>query len=174
MNKIIELTQGQVAIVDDQDFEFLKQFKWIASYDKKLKGYYAVRNKHIGTFNGKQKKKAVQMHREIMELRLNRKLDKLELIDHVNHNPLDNRYENLRIVSNRQNQQNRKDCTSSKFSGVYWEKQCGKWKAQIQLNGKRKHLGLFSDEREAAKAYEKACREMVGEELVCKVNRGVV
>ena len=73
------------------------------------------------------------------------------MIDHVNGNPLNNRIENLRIVTNQQNNFNRK---SSK--GYRWHKQNKKWLSQIKINGKNKHLGCFESEEEAREAYLKA------------------
>lgn len=169
MVKTIKLTQDQFAIVDDEDYEYLNQWPWCAAYSKSISGFYAQRNQNIGTINGKQK--TIRMHRAIMGRILGRELKRTEVIDHINHDPLDNTRENLRIVSTRQNNQNKKSKTSSKYPGVCWNKQRNKWKAYITLNGKQKHLGYFMDEREAAKAYEKACRTYVGEELICKSNK---
>jgi len=171
MVKKIPLTQGQYALVNDEYFEFLNQWKWHAANHKRLRGYYA---KSSQSTNGTGcKRKSVMMHRLIMENALGRNLNQGEVIDHMNHDTLDNRRENLRIVSTRQNMQNLKRKTTSKYPGVYWNKQKNKWLAHIMVNGKNKHLGLFIDEREAAKAYERACRELAGEELVCKT-KGVV
>jgi hypothetical protein len=168
MVKTINLTQNKEALVSDEDFEFLNQNKWCAHKQPKLKGFYAVKAQNIGRINGRRKQKTVHMHRLIMEKTLGRDLKRSEKIDHINHNPLDNRRENLRIATHRQNLQNQKRKTTSKYPGVYWHKQGKKWLAQIKLNGKRKYLGLFTDEREAAKAYEKAVRENCNEELICK------
>lgn len=168
MVKKIPLTQGKFALVDDEDFEWLNQFKWHVQYQPTIDGFYARRNQYIGYFNGKQKQKMIFMHRLIMERVIGHELQRSEFTDHINHDPVDNRRENLRIVSNRQNQQNQKNKKSSKYPGVYWYKQDKKWRAKIKLNGKSKHLGSFIDERDAAMAYERACRGIVGEELVCK------
>jgi hypothetical protein len=168
MVKKIELTQGQVAIVDNIDFDYLNQWKWCADYNLKSKGYYAMRTKHLGVVDGKRKQKRIRMHRVVIEHIFGRELQRKEFIDHINHDPLDNRRQNLRVVSHRQNLQNQKRKTTSKYPGVCWSNATQKWRAYIHLNGKLKSLGYHSDEREAAKAYEKACRELVGEELVCK------
>ena len=84
-------------------------------------------------------------------------------IDHININPLDNRIENLRVVNNSQNSRNRnkkKNC-SSQYKGVCWDKQKNKWKANIAIDGKSKHLGQFDTEEEAAEAYKKKCNEIM-------------
>lgn len=168
MTKTLKLTQKQVAMVDNIDFEYLNQYNWSAAYNNHIKGFYAVRCKYIGMINGKKKNKMTRMHRLIMEKTLGRELKESEIVDHINHDPLDNRRKNLRVVSQRQNHQNLKSNQTSKYPGVFWEKNVKKWRAKIEIEGKQKHLGLFTNEREAAKAYEQACRELVGEELVCK------
>ena len=82
--------------------------------------------------------------------------------DHIDGNPLNNQRDNLRICSSRENNQNHrhKSATrnySSKYPGVYWHKRAEKWMAYIKINKKRKHLGLFLIEEEAAKAYQNVC-----------------
>lgn len=171
MVKKIALTRGQYALVDDEDFEFLNQWKWYAKYDVYIKGFYALRSQHVGCIDGKRRRKNIRMHRLIMERIIGRALEQKELIDHKNHDPLNNCRENLRIASTRQNGQNMKRKTKSKYPGVDWNPSSKKWRARIQINGKSKHLGVFIDEREAAKAYEKAVREKCNEELICKSNR---
>lgn len=166
MVKTIKLTQGQVALVDDEDYDYLNQHKWCAHYAPNIKNYYGERrskkteNKQQGT---------IKMHRFIVEHILNRELKSNEIIDHINHNTLDNTRNNLRIVSARQNAQNRKNKGISNYPGVVWVDQCKKWKARFTLNNKEIHLGHFDNEKDAAKAYEKACRK-IGEELICKRN----
>jgi len=68
-------------------------------------------------------------------------------IDHINNNSLDNRIENLRILTNQQNLWN----TNAK--GYYWNKQNNKWQAQIKINNKKKYLGIFTEEEDARQAY---------------------
>ena len=71
-------------------------------------------------------------------------------IDHINVNSLDNRIENLRILTNQQNQWN----TNAK--GYNWCKRRNKWRAQININGKRTNLGSFTEEEDAKNAYLEA------------------
>lgn len=164
--KEISLTRGQVTIVDDEDYEYLNQWKWTADFDLHTKSYYAIRKQRSTKLN--QKQKFIRMHRLIMNA------PKGKVVDHINHDTLDNRKENLRIVSIRQNMQNKKIKGISKYRGVHWDKKANKWRASISINNKTKELGRFEGtlkgEREAAKAYERACREL-GEELVCKINK---
>ena len=78
-------------------------------------------------------------------------------IDHINGNRLDNRLENLHLVNPRENQQNRALHRETGRLGYYWNKQLNKWQAQIRINRKLIHLGVFSNENEAKQAYNIAC-----------------
>ncbi len=77
--------------------------------------------------------------------------------DHINGNGLDNRRENLRVVTHRKNAQNRHTPKSSKYPGVTWHKSARKWQAQIRVAGKKHHLGLYEDEETAGIVYAMAC-----------------
>ena len=157
--KPIFLTQGQIALVDNEDFDYLNQFNWAAQYNTKTKSYYAIRSKCCGYFDGKQKKKTLRMHRLIMDA------EKGIEIDHINHDTLDNRKENLRIVTTRQNNQNRSGNFSSKYPGVSWNKRENKWRSYIRIGDKQKHLGYFKDEDKAFQAYKNALSNL-GEVLI--------
>ena len=78
------------------------------------------------------------------------------VIDHINEVKTDNRLENLQVISFRENVSRSRKNSISKYTGVVWHKVAGKWKAQIHIKGKNKHLGLFTSELEASKAYQKA------------------
>lgn len=152
--KTIVLTQGQVALVDDVDFEALSQFRWCAQWNIYTKSYYAVRvsGSRVGGI-----RKLFCMHRVIMGVvDAGRGIQ----IDHRNHNTLDNRRKNLKPTGARGNQSNRKGKAqgrySSRYVGVAWYKAKQKWRAQIQLDGKQKFLGFFSIEEDAAAAYQQA------------------
>lgn len=86
-------------------------------------------------------------------------------IDHINTNQMDNRVENLRVSTHMQNCMNRGINKNNKtgMKGVSWHKQKGKYRAQIQINGKFKSLGLYSDINDAAIAYDAAAIKYVGE-----------
>lgn len=83
-------------------------------------------------------------------------------IDHRNGVRHDNRIENLREATRRENMQNQRAARvsnlSSRFIGVNWMKTKAKWRAEIRINGKKKHLGLFEVEADAAAAYIEAKR----------------
>ncbi len=85
------------------------------------------------------------MHRVILDCPSN-----LE-VDHKNHNGLDNRRSNIRVVTRSQNQHN-KTINSKKVTGVYFDEKTGKWRASIGLNGKRFHIGYFTLKKDAINA----------------------
>lgn len=153
--KKIPLTQGQFAIVDDEDYEKLSQYKWYA-HKTSYGTYMAVRAKRFG-----RQVRHISMHRQILGL----KKGDGKIIDHINHNTLDNCRCNIRICTQSQNLQNMKPRKnhSSIFKGVYWNKKAKKWHAQIRNYGQLIHLGLFNSEIKAAKIYDKAARKLFGE-----------
>lgn len=151
--KEIKLTQGLVALVDDEDFERLNQFKWHAH--KEGNTYYA---------NGGYCRDGVRIRFKMHRLILNITDPKIE-IDHKDRNGLNNQKENLRTCIHSQNTANvtsHKD-SSSKFLGVSWDGDRNKWKAQICFQGRNKFIGRFSSEEEAALVYNKKATEFHGE-----------
>jgi len=144
MKKIL-LSQGQFALVDNEDFELIKNFRWYAAQAHNKKTWYA---RHSITGGG-----CILMHRLILKLKKNDK----RLIDHKNRNGLDNRRRNLRIASHSLNRYNCKKRADNKsgYVGVNLHKQSGKWRARIGKDNNRKSLGLFIDPTEAAIAYDK-------------------
>lgn len=157
--KKIKLTQNKFTIVDDEDFDWLNQYKWYAL--KAPNTYYAVRNFTVL----KNKRKKIYVHRLILEKNIKRKLEVWECIDHINDNGLDNRKLNLRICNNQQNQFNsrKQKNTTSKYKGVLWHNRDKKWMSYIYYNNKSKYLGYYSSEVEAAKIYDKTAKELFGE-----------
>jgi hypothetical protein len=104
---------------------------------------------------GSQKNKRV--HQLVAIVFLNHKLCGQELV--VNHKKFirsDNRVENLEIVTNRENTNQKHMESTSKFTGVYWNKSNKKWRATIEIKGVTTHLGYFNDELEASQYYENA------------------
>ncbi|UQV43447.1 HNH endonuclease [Janthinobacterium lividum] len=144
----IALSNGGLAKVDDKDFLKISHLTWF----KSNKGY-AIASTHVdGAIVN------LYMHRVILGL-------ENDLIgDHRNGDRLDNTRANLRSCTYSQNNMNarkRGGCTSIQ-KGVYWCKQKSKWHARIKLDGKARHLGFFSDEVDAGKAYNAAAAALFG------------
>jgi len=141
--KEIKLTQGKVALVDDEDFEELNKYKWSVA----VRGHniYVGRNKKMGL----NKWSRVYMHREIL------KDIKEGMIDHIDGNGLNNCKLNLRPCSRSQNNQNiqyKNPKCVSRFKGVWYDKRYGTWVAKVD----NKYLGSYGDEEDAARAYNNA------------------
>lgn len=152
MSKEIPLTQGKVALVDDHNFSLLNCHKWFAQ--KIRNDYYAVRKSTLG---GKQIN--VLMHRELLQLEYGDKRQG----DHIDHQTLNNCESNLRIATNAQNSYNQIACEgTSIFKGVDYHKLTKKWRSRIMVDGLHKHLGLFMNEIDAAKVYDKAALAAFG------------
>lgn len=153
--KKIQLTQGKVALVDDEDFERLNQFKWCVYRYGHL--FYAGRAKSVG----RKKQTTIRMHHEI----IGKPSEGFET-DHEDGNGLNNQRYNLRHVTHRQNCQNYKNIVkTSKYPGVSWFKQTKKWVAKIKINGVQKHLGYFVSEIEAFNTYCSAV-ECLGQTVI--------
>ena len=80
-------------------------------------------------------------------------------IDHIDGDRINNNISNLRLVTRRENLQNLAKHRSGRLVGCCYHKLARKWRAQIQVNGKRKHLGLYETEQEAHGVYLKALGE---------------
>lgn len=126
--KLIPLSRGKAAIVDDEDYLRLSQHKWSLSSHG-----YAVRDEQI---DGRYRR--VYMHREILIT-----TDTQSEVDHINGNGLYNRRENLRLATHMQNlsNQRKRSFTTSRFKGVYYDRATGKWRGQVKHSGKAHSLG---------------------------------
>ena len=149
--RLIPLTRGKVAIVSSIDYDWLSQWKWTV-----FNGRYVRRTAYIGNI-----KRTIHMHREVLGL----SPDDPRKGDHINHNPLDNRRENLRIATLEQNAQNarvRKDNTSG-VKGINWNKECSVWIVRVQCGGVRRLVGRFKEYERALEALTEATKALHGE-----------
>jgi hypothetical protein len=146
--RAIPLTRGLFAIVDATDYERLSRHTWFA--EGTAQNCYAVR---------KENGRSIKMHRQIT-----RAPDHL-VVDHIDHNGLNNRRANLRLCTFAENCRNLRITRhkTSKYKGVHWHKGQKKWAAQITANGKRHHLGYFAKEIDAAQAYDRAAPKYHGQ-----------
>ncbi|MHC4387620.1 MAG: AP2/ERF family transcription factor [Planctomycetota bacterium] len=144
----IPLTKGKYAIVDPDDYERLIKYRWCAVRGRDT--FYAVR---WGSRKRGERRKCYQMHREIIEVGAG------QLCDHIDGNGLDNRKANLRAVTcaqNRWNSGKSRGAGRSKYKGLAWDSRDRRWEVRISVNGKRKYIGRFKGEMEAARAYDGA------------------
>lgn len=158
--KYITLSKGYSTEIDDEDFDVVSQSNWHVHIDRRkdgsIRGVYAIRN--ISTPSGRTSQK---LHRLLMGV-----TDPKVEVDHIDHNGLNNRRNNLRVATHSQNAQNRVIsplCNTSGHKGVVWHKRHAKWQAQIKIYGKIKHLGYFERIEDAVVAYNKAAAETFGE-----------
>ncbi len=148
--RLIPLTQGQTAIVDADDYDWLCQWNWHAQWAERVKMFYAARTEH---------KSKILMHRAVKHA-----TEEIE-VDHRNHHGLDNRKNNLRVCNKNQNARNRQKQSNntSGYKGVVWVEKRKTWRAQIYVNRKRIYLGAFQTPELAAKAYDDAAKTHHGE-----------
>jgi hypothetical protein len=154
--KKVPLTQGKVALVDDEFYDVVMEYKWCARRSKHL--WYALRGKRRG-----DSRKPLMMHRFIAELAGWKIKDKL--LDHVSGDGLDNRLKNLRVASRGQNAANSgaRRNNQSGYKGVFWSKRLKMWRASIKKDRVRYHLGCYKNKEDAARAYDQASYELFGE-----------
>lgn len=143
----ISVGHGLFTIIDDEDYEKVigHRYKWYVVSWKRI-------NRHIISSVPAPNTETIQLHRFIMDA------PQHLLVDHINHDGLDNRKSNLRLCTKSQNCQNRRlrQNTKSKYKGVC-EHHSGNhlWQVRIRVNGKRISLGYFESEVDAAMAYDR-------------------
>lgn len=136
---------NKIFIFDILDYCEVSKYTW-----------YIDGNNYVRT---KISNKDMPLHNFIM------KPNKNEIVDHINHNTLDNRKSELRICKKQENEFNcRKQANcSSKYKGVCWDKNKNKWISSIGYNNKLIHLGRYNNEIDAARAYNGKAKELFGE-----------
>ena len=138
------------ATVSPEDYDEISQYRWSLNG----RGYVQRAGR-----SSEGKRTTMSMHRQIMGF------PEGLVVDHQNHDLLDNTRGNLRICTLTQNQGNRrpKRNGTSRFLGVSWHRRSGRWQAQISVRRKVTPLGIYSDEEQAARAYDVAARAYFGE-----------
>jgi len=139
--KTIQLTKGQTTLVDDEDFEYLNQFRWSAYRARDNDSFYALRSYR----DDQGKRINVSMHRVIMDA------PKGMDVDHKDRDGLNNQRANLRVCTRSQNQLNTfgKGNSRSAYKCVDWHKRNKKWRVRVLKEGTRKEIGYFETELEA-------------------------
>lgn len=128
-------------IIDTEDLEYIKSYglRWHIRNDKNTKTQYAISTRWEMK-NGELKHIIYALHLLILNTK------KGEYVDHINHDTLNNKKENLRVTTNSNNTRNRKSKNSNNKSGyrnVCWLKDVGQWCVQLQLDGKNTRLGFL-------------------------------
>ena len=145
-------------IISTEDWDKVKVHRWRLLASPRNTTPYVIASLAKGI--NRPKKTHIWLHHLILG-----KPQKGMVADHINHNGLDNRKENLRFATRGQNGANRRapKNSTSQYLGVYWHKRHKKWSSQVRHNGKRYHLGMFTCEHQAALAYNKKAIEIHGE-----------
>jgi len=150
----IELTHGKIALIDEEDWDKVKDFHWYLV--KEHRTHYAKAYDY-----SYKPRKSIRMHRLILGIK-----DSSIKIDHEDGNGLNNQKTNLRKVTIGQNNKNKQNISSnnkSGYIGVYWYKAGNCWRAQVRCEGKAYHLGNFKCPKEAALVRDKKAIELFGE-----------
>lgn len=152
MAREIHLTRGKVAIVDDEDYEWLAASSWCYKPDKRTG--YAIRRG-----SRSDRTQTIWMHRQILDAPPGVQ------VDHIDGDGLNNRRANLRFATNTENQRNQRTPrnNSSGFKGVHVHRRNGLYVVTIRIDGATRQLGQYANKVIAARVYDKAARDAFGE-----------
>lgn len=148
--KLVPLTQGQFAIVDDEDFERISRHKWYAAWDARTRSFYAARNAPDPLRGGQI---TLKMHRVVMGQPYRSNGDE---VDHVNKNTLDNRKKNLQVLSvaeHRRKHRNDPRRDASEWGVGVKRRPNGRFQAEASLDGKKHHIGTYATQEQAQAAH---------------------
>jgi hypothetical protein len=150
--KEIRLSQGKIALVDDEDFDYINQWKWYARKGRKT--FYAARKE-----KGTNARTTIHMHQVVSKVSNNVQ------IDHRDTNGLNNQKYNLRVVNHRQNQYNtdKPRHNTSGYKGISWDKFRNNYRVYLTVKGKFKNIGNTKSLQTATKMYNKAATQHYGE-----------
>lgn len=159
--KVLTLTRGAESLVDDEDYERARAFRWhlhISRSSNSSRNYGKIYSAdHAASGH-------IYLHRFILNAKTG------QYVDHINGNGLDNRKENLRLCSAADNvRAGRYKVGASGYRGVYWHAKDKKWRAQICINNRGKFLGNFDCKEDAARCWNEAARNAFGEFAVLNV-----
>lgn len=138
---------GLFAMIDEPDYEMVSQYKWRPCFTN-------------GKFYARRGGNGAYMHRLIASP------GRSQVVDHINHNGLDNRRDNLRVCTGSENQRNRSQLqvnNKSGFIGVYFDQKAERWRAKISVHGDSVYLGTFDNPIDAAMARDEAAKMQYGE-----------
>jgi len=173
--KTIPLTRGKAALIDDEDYERVNQYKWTAKPRTRrgiTYGWVARRNQWFGDPNVQTVMKSSKGDRIVNGYYKNLHLHRFIMnapegmvVDHIDGNGLNNQKSNLRICTHSQNAMNSRTRSSNSTGvrGVSFDSQTGKWRATITHKGKMKNLGRYKELEEAIGIRKEAEKEIFGD-----------
>lgn len=147
--KEIPLSNGQKALVSDEDYERVSQYPWSLRGHGRARARKSKRRGGDGSY--------VELHRFVMDAQPG------QIVDHIDGNPLNCQRENLQFITQSRNLM--KSSLASRTSGTYFHKGSGKWGARCRVDGKLVYIGMFDTQADAATAV-KAVRDLAWSKIV--------
>lgn len=156
----IPLTRGYSTVIDACDADLCAQ-NWCVGFNGKRHDRPIARR----TDHNKGASRQVILHRVIMQRMAGRQLERRELVDHIDGNPLNNTRANLRIATTQENTRNSgiRKTNSSGFMGIWKDKERNTWRAEISINGVKHRLGTYKTPEEAHVVWLEQTQRIFGE-----------